>query len=104
MRRTIEIDSSNGCTGFVYYRGKKVDYLLNAIRRHFCLEDCHKYQITIVEGTQFSFVENDDTDDDGYNLYHGDGFIEFLCKKHFDKIFFVPDPDKKYDITVKKVK
>lgn len=107
MKRTIEINPRDTVksVGDVFYRGKKVDYLLNAIRTNFKMHDGGKYQITIVEGGKYSFKIHDvEGDNKVYMLYNKKTYISYLCKEKFDKVFFAPDENKSYDITVKKVK
>lgn len=97
MRRTITMKDNN-----LYHRGNHIDYVMNSIRHFFKLKNSrvYKYVITIVEGTEYSFRG----DRSYYILKIDDKFIGSLCIRHFNKFFFSPDPKKKYDITVKKVK
>ena len=110
MQRTIEINPKlNDCReGDLFYRGKHIDYLMDALRKHFNLDDGEKYRITIVEGKRYRFAFL--PFEKGYGIYdteknrdHEKEYISFICKKEFDKLFFVPKKTKRYDITVKKV-
>jgi len=75
---------------------------MNSIRRFFKLKNSrvYKYVITIVEGTEYSFRKGVTS----YILCTEDKMIGCLCIRNFDKFFFSPDPKKKYNITVKKVR
>jgi len=99
MRRTIEVKN-----GKAYYGGRKLDDLAPTLKSHFKLRSSrvYKYVITIVEGTEYKF-ERGDWD---YHVHKADDdkYCGLVCKKHFSKLFFVPDENKRYDITVKKVK
>lgn len=67
------------------------------------------YEIEIIEGSKFE-IENTASS----RFYHirkmlsRDGkrsrYIGLVCKTEFDKLFFTPDSDKLYDITVTEVK
>lgn len=98
MRRTVEMRQEN-----IYYRGKKVDYLAEYIRNHFNITNSrvYKYVITIVEGTEYNFRN---FSLEYFGLHIGNSFIGVICKEYFEKVFFRPDPKKRYNITVKKVR
>lgn len=105
MKRTITIGTNTQMKaeiGCVFYRGKKIDYLLSLIRGHFGIICGCKYQVTIVEGTKYRFVPSS-KEVGYYKLYCGSRMIEYICEEQFAKVFFTPDVDKSYDITVKEV-
>jgi len=105
MKRIVEIHGTK-----IYYRGSQFSELFDQVRKYFKLKGSrlYKYEITIKEGTQchieprfkFScfYAIRGETYPDKYcgELY--------LCKSKFDELFFKPDPFKRYDITVKKIK
>jgi formylmethanofuran dehydrogenase subunit E len=108
MRRTIEMKGE-----YAYYRGKRLDYLLSTVIQHFNFEDSGKHVVTIVEGTKYRIILDPDqmvSNSDDIELYAflpvgGTGYERlYICREYFDKIFFKPDSNKTYDITVKKVK
>lgn len=101
MKRIIEIHGTQ-----IYYRGSRFSELFDQVRKYFKLKGSrlYKYVITIEEGTQcrieprfkgscFYAIRGEKYPDDLY-----------LCKGKFDELFFEPDPFKRYDITVKKIK
>lgn len=111
MKRIIFVseDYENSLAGNIFYRGRNLGWMMSYLANHFNIEPGYKYQITIVEGTQYRFVDN------GKKSYGvrivgnvavdlASVYLSFVCRKHFEKVFFVPDLDKTYDITVKKVK
>ncbi len=119
MKRTIEMKGM-----YVYYRGKCLDWVLSTVTEHFELGEEGKYIVTIVEGNQYQIINDpgqivDNPDDIELYAIIVEGDIElyaiiveggtgyeriFVCRKHFDKLFFKPDFDKRYDITVKEVR
>ena len=100
MKRTIELKNEDA-----YYRGKYLGYIADKIRRTFHITNSRtfKYAITIVEGTQYRIIAESD-------LYYQvrdtecNAFCGVICKRRFDKLFFVPRKNKRYDIIVKKVR
>jgi len=107
MKRTIEINPNNEryYQGYLFYRGKMVSYLMKNIAKHFRLYNGSKYCITIVLGTEYSFPRSFNTTGacEGYYLYKEHIKIGYICKREFDKLFFVPDENEEYDIVIKKV-
>lgn len=103
MEKTIEIRRY-----WVWYKGKKLGSIVNFLDDRFSLRNSYKfkYRINIVEGGDFTFrAENDDFNiDDFYYLYENTRYIGLICKDEFNKLFFEPEEDKKYNITVKKVR
>ena len=104
MRRTIFFsdDYETGTEGEVFYRGISLGWLMSCLATHFKMEYGNRYTVTIVEGTEYTLI----SDGGGYNVRMTDDFedyLSFVCDKVFDKLFFVPDKNKTYDITVKKV-
>lgn len=105
MRRTIEMSSckNDNSAGHIYYRGKDLGWLMSYLANHFKMEYGCRYAITIVEGTKYRFID----DGEGYNIQLIDDtklYLSFVCSRGFNKLFFTPDYNKTYDITVKKVK
>lgn len=105
MRRTVFFsdDYSAGVEGEVFYREKSLGWLLSYLARHFKMEYGNRYAVTIVEGTKYTLISDGGsyevrmTDEPDINL-------GFICREVFEKLFFIPDADKTYNITVKKVK
>lgn len=97
MRRTIEIRHCD-----IFYKGNRLAYVTNSIREYFGLNNSRvfRYVITIVEDADgdFRFTCDD------YWLEANGTEIGYICKEYFDKLFFEADPDKRYKITVKKVR
>lgn len=104
MQRTIEIIDSN-----CHYKGKLIDYVSRDLRRTFKLLNSRKYKyvITIVEGLKFKLrysISGYSRADGDYDIYDNDNNnLGFVCSEYFHQIFFKPDANKKYDITVKKI-
>ena len=83
---------------------RKTYELVSGIRDHFHLQNSkvYKYVITITEGGEYTFRDSFGSQ---YSvLYQREKRIGILCKWSFRRVFFNPDPNKKYDITVEKVK
>ena len=102
MKRTITLRNN-----IVFYRGKAIDKMVMSIRSYFKLKNSkvYKYVVTIVEGTQFSI----EIDEEYYSIFKEgikspQNYAGLVCQEHFDKLFFPFDENKKYDITVKKVR
>jgi hypothetical protein len=104
MRRTITMEGAEA-----YYGGKKIGYIKQTIRNHFKLKSrrIFKYVITIVEGTKYSFFDNDYSDSsygiNKYPRYSPVWKVGSVCKAKFEKLFFVPDFEKRYDITIERI-
>ena len=106
MEQTIKIQSDNA-----YYKGVKLGFLVNCIINHFRLENGEEYVITITEGRGYRISGDKE---EYYNFYKETKILRFfpslskyvglVCKQHFNNLFFVPDPKKRYNITVKKVR
>ena len=101
MKRTLHLRASS-----TRYKNLRFSYIIGCIKKHFNAEEDGKYIVTIIEGTKYRFKEwagtyhlHDTKTDDPMTNDHG-GF----CQSAFQRIFFIPDLDKTYDITVKKVK
>jgi len=101
MKRTITVTGAG-----VYYRNVELGVLVDTIKSSFSMSQSGRYAITIVEGGNFDFIHSP--------LHHAHlyycvtcrsskKFLGLICKKEFDKLFFVPDENKRYNITVKKV-
>ena len=103
MKRTIEIRNSDA-----YYRGRRIDELTVHLRESFGLKNSRvfKYEVTIVEGTQFRREKNSIDYFIYANTKPGEKLVYrgIVCQKHFDKLFFEFDVNKTYDITVKKIR
>jgi hypothetical protein len=97
MIRTIAIKQSE-----VFY--KKVNYGFPSRQTiaTFDLKRNGVYQITVVEGKGYKFRSG--YCDVFYEVFLDGEFAFLVCKEAFDTIFFTPDCDKTYNITVKKVK
>lgn len=103
---TIKIQSDDA-----YCEGVKLGLLVDCIINHFKLENGEEYVITITEGSEYKI----DSDSEEYYhfykrtkiLYFFPGlpkYVGIVCKKHFNNLFFVPDPEKRYSISVKKIR
>lgn len=100
MIRTIEIE--RGC---VYYRGKRLGDMSVSLSNHFPFPDKGKVKVVIEENENGSYQLSPDDDFDLLYTLLKDGYYEgCVCQKAFDNLFFVPDENKRYNITVKKVK
>ena len=108
MKRTIEMKDG----GYVFYRGKRIDWILSTLRTYFKLLRYGKFVVTIVEGTDYQIIPDPDQvvpGDTSTALYQivvngGTGYEDlFVCREHFDNLFFKPDNKKSYNITVKEV-
>ncbi len=98
MRRTITMREDR-----VSFRGRTFE-LVFGVRDYFKLENSrvYKYVITITKGGEYMFRESFSSH---YCVLHqGATRIGILCKSTFRKVFFNPDPNRKYHITVKKVR
>jgi len=66
-----------------------------------------EYDITIEEGSEFTFFQEGPHCPGNKYYYIGEkdnSYICLVCKEAIDKLFLIPEKDKRYDITVKKVK
>jgi len=101
MKRTIEMKNNH-----VYYRGKKIGYVLSSTSEFFGLKNArvYKYAVTITEGTQY-IVENSKYEAFYYlkNAETG-ASLGLVCKEIFDRLFFVLNLKKRYNVTVKKIR
>jgi hypothetical protein len=91
----------------VYYRGKNIAYLPAMTRKFFNLKNSRtfKYVITIVVGSMYRVAVSDCHED--YDFYDSTNDCEYqfwVCQEYFGKVFPALDTNKKYDITVKKVR
>lgn len=110
MQITIEVKYENSIHN-VYYKGVNLGALVFTLRHHFKLQHGNSYIVTITEGGKFRLKMS--TYGDYYHFYKKTRFLYFfpgfedyaglVCIKQFDRLFFVPDVKKDYDITVKKV-
>ena len=107
MKRTI---TTEHCV--THYRGKQFNGIIFSILEHFGMNQYGKYTITITEGTKYRFFGNSNgiwhiielarvEEEKSYGLMAGS--IGGVCLDAFTKIFFRPDTEKTYNITVKKV-
>lgn len=102
MRRTITISKVT-----TRYRSWIFDNIIYCLKDHFKMNTPGKYVITIIEGTRYRFEKWTTV----WHLYDTtmldtpeQGAIGGVCPEAFEKIFFVPEEGKRYDITVKKVR
>jgi len=104
MKRTITILEDE-----TKYRSQIFNGIIYCLKDHFKIKTSGKYVITITEGTRYRFEK---FTTDIFHLYDTtvipegviDGDIGGVCGRAFEKIFFVPEAGKRYDITVKKLK
>ena len=87
-----------------YYRGKSIGAPSRHTKLHFGLVKNGKFAITIVEGNCYSFEAGNEFYDIMLDNGGVEQFISLVCKVYFNKLFFTPQKNKKYDITVKEVK
>lgn len=104
MKRIIEMSGND-----FYHRDEYLGYATFKIRHTFKLKNGETYQITITEGSQYVFKSHSSRTSSSSRFYgitalEGNSHCGIICKKEFNELFFTPDPNKKYDITVKKVK
>lgn len=102
MKRTITI-LKNGTK----YRSQIFDPIIWCLSKHFKMKTPGKYVVTIIEGTRYRFEKWSTI----WHLYDTtmandvtEGAIGGICRDSFEKIFFILDEKKKYDIIVTKVK
>lgn len=99
MRRKIKMKN-----GRAYFEGSFIGEPTYSIKHSFGLASNGFYNITIVKGTSFKI-----NDGAYYHIYDANKINNrrrhrgVICKKAFEQLFFKPDLDKKYDVTVKKV-
>ncbi len=103
MQRTF----TTSALGSLTHRGKYLTYLLADVRSHFFNPlrfknwSNHRVRITITKGTKYQFKLLR-----GYQHYHiylNGKDVAHVCVTEFVKIFFKPDLNKTYNITVKEV-
>lgn len=100
MQRTIEIRDEA-----MYYQNKCLGELVPNIARLFRLVKSGKYSVTITECERALFAfRPDENSEPYYDLLDDGSYMGIVCMKEFDKLFFVPDQNKRYNITVKEVK
>lgn len=110
MRRTITIGNFK-----TVYRRKEYRPIISSLREYFGMTEVARYAVTITEGSKYRFIplrcspdvwhiidlsEVANEKEDGELA----GSIGGVCIDVFSRIFFEPDKNKTYDITVKKVK
>ena len=108
MKKIIRVEDAR-----VHYKDQYFGSLTWTIMSVFDMREAGEYEITIEEGSKYTFYMLD------YYMKFGnkkryyyigereqeyDKFVSIVCRKAFDKIFFIPEKDKRYDITIKKVK
>ena len=101
MKRTIQVNGYGACC----YENEELGYLVSTLLDHFNMYN-GKYSITIVPGKKYKITGNNNN---CYNEYYGiftkeKEYAGIVCKEAFNKLFFIPDETKRYDIIVKRIK
>lgn len=110
MKRTIRIVDSN-----TFYRKIEFGYITHSIKEHLGMVGDGEYVVTFTENSKGKYrfcsayshiwhiIELANVEE--YRRYgRTAGSIGGFCLEAFTKIFFTPDTEKRYNITVKKVK
>ena len=88
----------------IHYKEERY-YLDPSIRDFFDISP-NKYRVSINKSKNGLFSFKPETiiiDRLFYQLFIEEQRIGFICQKQFDKIFFTPDSDKLYSISIKKI-
>ena len=101
MQRTIVKDVSS----WISYNKRNIGVINKKIQKLFKIRYSGKYLIKIVEGKGYMFVsELHNLHDYVYHIYNSnDVHMGYVCAEEFDKLFFRPDLNREYNITVKKL-
>ncbi len=99
MKKTRTIEMIYNC---VHYHNVHRGYVTTSIRNYFKLPYSGKVRITIEEKGPYRFTPRYKSS--LIEVHKDSRYIGIVCGEEFESLFFKPNGDKGYSITVKKVK
>ena len=102
MKKIIEVKIKERLLG-IYYKGKHIGDPVWSLIKYFNIIEEGRYKVIVTEGKEYDFYYEKDYYDEHYCIVRFSIYACAVCKDAFNKLFFIPEKGKRYNIEVQRV-